>query len=53
MEASDPALQSADITVDVLNVVFIAYYSLIVVRDQSMVGNAVVAGESFILAVAV
>ena len=53
MKEGDPALQSAYITVDVLNVVFPADHSLIIECDQSMVGNAMVAGEGFIPAVAV
>ncbi len=53
MKAPHPSLQAAHIAVHVLNVVFLADHSLIIEYDQSMVGNPVVAGEGFILAVPV
>jgi hypothetical protein len=46
-----PSLQPADITVDVLDVVFLANHSLIIECDQSMMSNAMVGREGFIPAV--
>jgi len=53
MKTRHPALQSTDITVDVLNVVFLADRSLIIECDQSVVGNAMLTGKGFIPAVAI